>query len=187
MSIDGGSSESLLTPNDRIILRSEKDSVVLKQLIPEDAPHYFKLVDEGRKHLSRHRDRTSRKYPTEESVLNSIVNPDDPRKLRFGIWDGDTMVGSVNLIVIKEQGIGVTGSWIGEKHTGHNFAARGRDILIDYAFNHLGLKFLESQIHKRNIASQKSVEKSGFKLKIREGKWLNYELLNPNLPKSGKI
>lgn len=182
MSLDTLGPEFQKPPVERIILRSDKDTVVLKQLIPEDAPHYFRLINESRRHLSRNEDKTAKKYKKVEDVLESIVNPKEKDKLRFGIWDGDQMVGSVNLMVIKEQGIGITESWIGKKHIGHNYAARGREIMIEYAFNQLGLNVLESQIHRRNIASQKSVEKSGYKFKIREGKWLNYELLNPNPP-----
>jgi len=152
--------ESSQFPN-RIILRSEDDSIILKQLIPDDAEGYFQLVDSDRAHLSQYGDDTAGKYPTVELVLESIVHPKNPDKYRFGIWDGETMVGSVNLTPL-EGNRAESGSWIGKDHTGHNYAARARKLLIDFAFHQLGIEELISKIVIGNFSSRRSVEKSGY-------------------------
>ncbi|OGH03048.1 MAG: hypothetical protein A2798_01300 [Candidatus Levybacteria bacterium RIFCSPHIGHO2_01_FULL_37_17] len=146
---------------DRIIIESKDDSVVIKQLVPDDAQAYFDLVDSDRAHLSQFGDRTAEKYKTVEDVRESIVNPPNPNKIRFGIWDGKVMVGSDNLTP-AENNSAELGSWVAKKYTGHRYAARARKLLIDLAFNRLGLDKVFSVIKPDNLASINSIESSGF-------------------------
>ena len=170
-------------PPTRIELRSDDDVIVLKQLIPEDAEHYFGLVDSGREHLSQHGDTTAEKYLTVESVRRSIEMP-NANKYRFGIWDQGIMVGTVNLSILPEHR-GESGSWVGAAYIGSNYAARARTLLIDFGFNQLHLQEIISKIAQGNIASQKSVSKSGFVLSdniIDGGESLMlYVIKNPNI------
>jgi len=147
----------------RIILRSQDDTIVLKQLIPEDAENLFQLVDADRAHLSQHGDTTAEKYRTAESVRDSIVHPDPkkPGKIRFGIWDGEIMVGSINLTPLGNDRV-ESGSWVGKAHTGYNYAARARGLLIDFAFDQLHAKEIVSKIIIGNEPSRRSVKRSGY-------------------------
>ena len=176
--------EPLGSKKDRIILKNEKDTVELRQIILEDAANYFKLVDSDRAHLSQHGDETAKKYSTVESVENSILKPSNPDKYRFGIWDKDIMVGSNNL-TLEENGRAELGSWVAKKHTGNRYAHRARKLLLDFAFNNLDLDEVYCEIVIGNIPSKKSVERSGLKLspKKKKGKWI-YSLKNPNRSKS---
>lgn len=166
-------------PSNRIILRSEDDTIVLKQLITDDAERYFQLVDSDRAHLSQHGDKTAQKYPTVEAVRKSIIPPENnPKKFRFGIWDGNVMVGSNNLTPVVNNRAEL-GSWIAKSHTGHRYAARARKLLVNFAFNRLGLDEVFSEIVIGNEASRKSVERSGFIFAgEKEGKWI-YILKHP--------
>ncbi len=156
----------------RIILESEEDSVTLRQLIPEDAENYFQLVDSDRAHLSQFEDTTASKYPTVESVRESIIHPGNPNKYRFGIWDGDVMVGSDNLTPV-EPNRGELGSWIAREYTGRRYAGRARKLLVDFAFNQLHLDEVFCEITTGNEASRKSVERSGFTFAgEHDGKWI---------------
>lgn len=156
----------------RIILNSPDDTISLKQLIPDDAQLYFDLVDFDRDHLSQNEDVTASKYPTVDAVRMSIKKPASTNKYRFGIWDGDKMVGSDNL-TLKENNMAELGSWVGKEHIGHNYAARARKLLVDFAFNQLGLDEVFCEIVVGNIASRKSVEKSGFVYEgEKDGKWI---------------
>src|SRR5262245_2531836 len=88
--------QEVVTPGpERIILTSETDSVQLRQLVPEDAQALFDLIAYNPEHLSQHGDTTAAKYPDPEAMLFSIEHPElyKPRQLRFGIWDGDLLVG----------------------------------------------------------------------------------------------
>lgn len=147
--------------SERIVLERSDETIRLMQLVPDDAQAYFDLIAYDPDHLRQHGDATADKYPDVESVRKSIEGPSNPAKLRFGIWDGATMVGSNNL---TPQGSGVAelGSWIGKQYIGRGYAGQGRKLLIDFAFNTLGLREVYSDIVVGNEASRRSVEKSGF-------------------------
>jgi RimJ/RimL family protein N-acetyltransferase len=165
----------------RIILHDEEDTISLKQLVIEDADPYFQLVDSDRAHLSQPGDETASKYPTVESVRESVIKTNSknpPEKYRFGIWDGDLMVGSDNLMP-ADSNRAELGSWIGKKYIGNRYAGRARRLLVDFAFNQLHLDEVFCEITIGNESSQKSVERSGFEYKgEHEGKW-SYILTRP--------
>ncbi len=171
-------SEAPRPTDGRIVLTAPSDTVQLKQLIAEDAPVYFGLIEADRDHLSQHGDTTAKKYQTVDNVALSITHPSNPAKYRFGIWDGDTMVGSDNLTPAGD-GRAELGSWVSKPHTGHEYAGRGRNLLIRFAFEQLGLKSVFCKITIGNEASRRSVEKSGFRFDGEEdGHWI-YTLDNP--------
>ncbi len=139
------------------------DGIRLKQLQLQDAPTYFDLVDFDRKHLSQFDDDTARKYPDIRSVVESILHPQDPEKLRFGIWNGSTMVGSINLIP-QENDEAEIGYWVGKEHTGHGYATKSVKALSKYAFEVLGKSRLTANVFWGNDASRRTLEKAGYKL-----------------------
>lgn len=165
-------------PKERIILTTPDDTVQLRQLIPDDAEPYFALVEYDRAHLSQHGDTTAQKYQTVEDVTDSIVHPSNPQKYRFGIWDGDTMVGSDNLTPTDDNRAEL-GSWVGKQHTGNRYAARARVMLVDFAFGTLGLDEVFCSVTVGNEPSRRSVEGSGFALREeKDGQWV-YVLKSP--------
>src|SRR3990167_6087043 len=106
-----------------------QDGLVLRQLISKDAQNYFDLIEYDRTHLSRHDEDTAIKYPTLESVQESIDNPKNPDRLRFGIWDGETMVGSINLTLDIQHSAEI-GYWVGKEYIGHSYATKAIRALI---------------------------------------------------------
>lgn len=164
--------EAIMINNRIVVGPMDGDSVVIKQLIPSDAPLYFRLVESDRSHLSQHGDETAKNYLTINAVEDSIVNPSNPQKYRFGIWDGDQMVGSNNLTLVGNNRAKL-GSWVGRDHIGNAFAGRARTLLIDFAFNSLGVKEVFCRIVVGNNPSKRSVEKSGFELvEEKDGLWI---------------
>lgn len=144
---------------ERIVLSD--GTVRLMQLTAADAPAYFELIAFDPDHLRQHGDETADKYPDVASVQESIEHPKNPAKYRFGIWDGDVMVGSDNLTP-EGDGKAELGSWVGKQHIGRGYAGRGRELLVDFAFSTLGLNEVHCDIVVGNEASRRSVEKSGF-------------------------
>jgi RimJ/RimL family protein N-acetyltransferase len=161
--------------------REGSDGIAVRQLYLEDAPNYFGLIDEDRPHMSQTHndiyDETSDNYQTIEQVVDSILTP-KPNKFRFGIWDGDKMVGSNNIQLLG-GGRGEIGSWIGGRHTGHNYAARARKLLIEIAFEDLDLYEVVSKILEDNMASRTSVERSGLTYAGVDGAYCVYEMKRP--------
>lgn len=135
--------------------------LALRPLQIEDAPFYFNLIDYDRDHLSQFSDDTASKYQTVEDVSLSITNPDNSYKLRFGIWDEDTMVGTINLEP-GENGQAHIGYWIGKKHTGHRYAAKALAVLADFASTNLGYSELLAEADRDNTASRKTLAAGGF-------------------------
>lgn len=170
---------------ERIVITSPHDTVQLKQLVLADAPLYFALIEADRAHLSqqygKHTHGTARKYQTLADVEESILHPENPSRLRFGIWDGDTMVGSNNLVPDGE-GRAELGSWVGKEYLGHRYAARGRQLLTGFAFGQLGLEEVHCDVAVGNEASRASVESSGFAYSGVEDDYCVYTLHRPNDP-----
>lgn len=151
------------TGQPRIILERPGSTVRLMQLVPEDSEAIFELIAFDPEHLSQFGDVTAEKYPSVDAVRESIVNPPKPSKLRFGIWDDATLVGSDNITPLNGNRAEL-GSWIGRQFIGRGYAGMGRELLVDYAFGRLGLDEVFCNIVVGNTASQSSVVKSGFSL-----------------------
>ena len=136
----------------------------LKQYSPEDAQPAFDLIDRNRSHLSNHGEPTGNKYPTKESFLESITHPKNPDKLRFGIWDRDTLVGSINLIQFNS--VAEIGYYLGKEFTGRQYTVRATKALVQYAFAN-GFDMVFAKVHEENVASRRVLEKltsSGYLL-----------------------
>ena len=154
-------SETAVPAPERIVVEREGEPVRLMQLTVADAQLYYDLIAFDADHLRQHGDETADKYPDAAAVQESIEHPTNPNKYRFGIWDGDTMVGTDNLTV-ESEGKAELGSWVGKQYIGQGYAGRGRSLLVDFAFNTLGLDEVHCDIVVGNEASRRSVEKSGF-------------------------
>lgn len=148
------------------------DGLALRQLALDDAQRYFDLVDFNREHFS-HDPSTTQKYKTVEDVLDSIENP-DPNKRRFGIWDSDVMVGSINL-TNKRPRVAEIGYWIGAEYAGRGFARRATELIIPYAFGSLEVDILQAWVNPKNVASRKTLERAGF-TQTTNGHEILYEL-----------
>jgi len=144
--------------NDYLIVPTEREQLVLKQLTVEDAPSYFGAVDASREHLSQFGDETATKYPNLESVEESLKNPPDPSKLRFGIWDNDIFVGSINL---KPDTEGTEiGYWLDSRHVGHGYATFALKTIAHYATQRFGKP--HAWVTKGNDKSVAVMKRAGF-------------------------
>lgn len=136
-------------------------SVTLRPLTEADAEPYFQLIDYDRDHLSQFGDATAEKYHTVDDVLNSLTDPENPFKLRFGVWDNETMVGSINLTPLEDKRAEI-GYWVGKQFIGNGYAPDALNTLSKFAFTDLGYDELEAEAVRENNASQRVLEKAGF-------------------------
>lgn len=146
---------------ERITIRAVTETIYLKQLSPKDAARYFSLIAYDSDHLRHFGDTTADKYPDVVSVRDSIAHPKNPEKLRFGIWDNDHMVGTINLTP-SVDGEAEIGYWVGKEFVGHGYAARALKLLTGYATEVLHYDVLYCEVAVGNTASARTVKKSGF-------------------------
>lgn len=149
-----------------------RDSVILRQLTVDDALAYAAAVDASRAHLSQYGDKTAAKYPHVGAVVESIVNPPNPHKLRMGIWDDGTFVGAVNLTPGEDEA--EVGYWLDVRHTGKGYATLAATAMAGYAraqYSRVYAKAVEG-----NEASARVLARSGFRQTAREAGKLIFEL-----------
>lgn len=136
--------------------------LVLRVLEVPDAQALFELLDENRDHLSQLGDDTAGKYPTYESVVNSIVANAQPQRRRYGIWKDDVFVGTINLTLEPLHERGWIGYWIGRQFAGQGYASIATDALCAYAVKQLGVRKFSAHTHVKNTASQRTLVRSNF-------------------------
>ena len=85
----------------------------------------------------------------------------DERQYSRVIFDDTTLVGVITLKDITTDSAHI-GTWIGEPYWGQGYNAAAKALILDYAFNELGLKRVFAGAAKRNIRSLKAQEKLGY-------------------------
>lgn len=162
MSQEGNNSgEHKSKPEQRIEIPVDGD-IVLKQLVMDDTPALFEVLDSSREHLSQFGDKTSENYPTLESYqLRALMQ--DPDEFRFGIWDGDKAVGFIKLTA-QEDGSAEIGYWLGKDSTGSGYMTKSTEALTRYAQNTLGFDELFADVVKGNDASLAVLQRAGYEI-----------------------
>lgn len=161
----------LANPKDLIEVTLPGETVCIRQLSPENAQRYFELMAADRTHFSKYDDGVTDRYKTVDDVRERMEHP-KPNRYSFGIWDGDTMVGSINLEE-HENGTAEVGYWVGTDYTGKGYATRALNALIVFGFEHLGKKELQASVLVGNEDSRKPLEKTGFvQTGEEDGYWL---------------
>jgi ribosomal-protein-alanine N-acetyltransferase len=153
----------------RSVIEVPGNSVSLMELEIENAPEYFMLVDYDRSHLSRFGDNTSAKYPTIQSVYESIAYPDlddldQLNKIRYGIFEEGIMVGSINIQTISDD-VAEIGYFVGGQYIKKGYASRALALLTDHAFLNFEYSEIEAHVAIGNDPSRMTVEKCGYELK----------------------
>ena len=161
--------------NAPLVIPTEKDPVILRQLTIEDAPAYFEAVDANRNHLSQFGDETAAKYPNLESVEESFLNPSNPAKLRLGIWDSNTFVGSANLTPGEDGKSAEIGYWLDDRHTGKGYATVATRALAAHARQQRFHRVF-ANVTVGNEASASVLKRAGFVQTAQRAGSLAFEL-----------
>lgn len=154
-------------------ITSETSEVTLRQYSLRDCEEAFALIDSNREHLSQFGDETSAKYPTLESFRESILNPKNPRRLRFGVRNRQgVLVGSINVTPDDDSPErGEIGYYLGQEFQKKGYTTEAIRLLTDYAFEHLGYQTLYGVVTEDNDASTKALERVGYQeTEKRDGK-----------------
>lgn len=155
----------IIGPSKPLEIKSTGERIQLRQFTPADAREIFELIDGNRDHLSQLGDETAQKYPTYESVLESIVKPKNPKRLRFAIrtTDEGEFLGNINLTPDEDNPQrGEVGYYMGSEYQGKGFSTEAVNMLCDFAFGELKYKELYAKVHSDNKASQRVLTKTRF-------------------------
>ena len=84
---------------------------------------------------------------------------------QFGLFIDQQVAGEVNLnnVVRGAMQSGTIGYWIDQRHAGHGYVGEGVVLLLQHAFEQLGLHRIEICIVPRNQHSRRVVEKLGIR------------------------
>jgi len=148
----------------RIILKVDSN-IALRQYIVSDSEAIFQLIDNSRDHLSQHGDTTAQKYQTTEAVRDSIANPKNSERLRFGIWDKNVFVGTINITPNEdEEGkpVAEIGYFLGECYQGKNYLTKSLARLIQYAFFEMNILMVYAFVAQENKRSANVLIRAGF-------------------------
>lgn len=147
---------------EQIVIPTDRRGVVLRQLTTADSETLFSLIDRNRVHLSQFNDNTAEKYKDAASVHKSIEQPENPLKIRLGIWSAGELFGTVNLTPRSFYEAEV-GYWVGRQYTRQGLATLAVKTLARFATTKRTFRFLTAHTHPDNIASQKVLLAAGFK------------------------
>ncbi len=148
-----------------IEILSSDGSIVLRQFTSQDSGEIFGLIDTNRSHLSQFGDDTADKYPTLESVRESIEHPKNPKRLRFAIRNREgQFVGSINITPDEEnQEAAEIGYYLGSEFQRQGYIGKAVKILTVYGFETLAYKTIYGDVAEENTASSSVLLKAGYK------------------------
>lgn len=86
-----------------------------------------------------------------------------PAKINFAIDINGEVVGSVGFVKIEGHKTEL-GYWLAEKYWGKGIMTKATKLLTAFGFNKIGLKRIYARVYSFNKASQRVLEKAGYKL-----------------------
>ena len=145
--------------NKLITLETKRPGLKLRTLATEyDDKAYLEGVNEDRSHLSQHGDTTAENYNSTADAKRARENAGD--KLRFGIWDGDRFVGSINAEPYNDGKSVEIGYWLRKSAEGHGYMSDAVTTLIDYLKHTYNT--ITAQVHVENSGSTRVLQKAGL-------------------------
>jgi [ribosomal protein S5]-alanine N-acetyltransferase len=156
---------------------------ILRRLLAEDAEELTALRVRNRAYISPWEPDAEdpERWYTVEGVRGWIVDGNE----RFAIVDGDELAGMASLTGVVHGGLqsAMASYFVDEGHAGHGLASAALQELVVYAFEELGLHRVEAGTAVDNVASQRVLEKNGFRnVGVLErhlmlnGKWVDHYL-----------
>lgn len=146
-----------------LTITTEEPNVVLRAWSSyEDDMAYFEAVDEDREHLSHHGDATARKYPNVKEVKERRL--DDSEHIRLGIWDENSLKGSITAKPDLDKSEVEIGYWLRASATGNGYATIAVKPLT--AFLNPTYRRVFAEVHIDNSDSAKVLQRAGY---IRTG------------------
>jgi ribosomal-protein-serine acetyltransferase len=157
------------------------DRLILRTFREDDVEEVYKIVVRNRRHLQTYMHWMTPDYSrtsAAEFVTNSIAAAKAGENLSFGIFLGETLIGSIGFVhfnwEVRKTEIGY---WIDKTEEGKGIVSAACKLLIEYAFGDLGLNRIEIRCSSENVRSAAipvgfGFEKEGVlrQAELRDGK-----------------
>jgi RimJ/RimL family protein N-acetyltransferase len=155
--LDGDPPRNAMMVGQRVYLRPEEPSDAAKvALIARQETETF--FDIGR-HLTS--------SVMHEKWINDHQKNDLPSWITFAVClrENDELIGWVGLLDVDYQNrFAETGSFFGElKYRGSGYGSEAKQLLLEYAFERLGLHMLQSWVFFQNTRSAAALRKQGYR------------------------
>jgi RimJ/RimL family protein N-acetyltransferase len=144
-----------------VVIETGRSLVTLRRLRPSDAVGYASLLRENREHLTRlgnYEDEVA----TPATEYAEQFGRDGPA-LAFGIYEAETMVGSVALVAVDPPRYGL-GYWLAEGACGRGLATLAVAAVVTYASDVLSATDVYAGVTHGNEKSIAVLTRNGFSL-----------------------
>jgi len=158
--------------------------VYVRPIVADDAPALLELRRRNQEFLRPWEPRGINPFPlTFEGIVASIeraqIERDEDRRYTCGIFerDGDVLVGTVSLANVSRGAFqnATVGYFVDRDHNNKGYATEAVVLIVRIAFEQLGLHRVQAGVMPRNHASNRVMEKAGFRF---EGYSPNYLQIN---------
>lgn len=183
----------MLSPNFTPFPTLTTKRLILRQIVPEDAPELFFMRTDDRvmKYIERPRPKNIDETITFINTIADLRNKNEIITWGIALKNEPKLIGTVVLMNFKKEHYRAEfGYALHPDHWRKGIMNEVAEAVIAYAFNEIKLHSLEANINPGNTGSQKLLEKNGFVREAYykenffwEGKFLDsaiYSLLNPN-------
>lgn len=149
-------------------MKNEQQNIELRRLNYSDVPMLAQLAN-NIKIWNNVRDYLPHPYSEDDAKTFITYCAEEEPQVTFAIEYRKQLAGCVGLVLQTDiyRKTAEIGYWIGEPFWGKGIATEAVKLLVNYAFETLGLVRVYCGIFETNHASQRVVEKAGFSLEGR--------------------
>lgn len=145
-----------------------QDGIQIRLAFLHHAEAVYRTVEPNREHLGRWLSWAwDCKGPEDirDFIRQAITWMAEGRMYLFYLWDGDEVIGSIDVHAIHpEHSSGGVGYWLSKDYTGRGIMTRAAQVIVDFAFAELGLNRVYLRCATGNHASCAIAERLGFRL-----------------------
>jgi ribosomal-protein-serine acetyltransferase len=143
------------------------DGITLRAWREDDVQIALDAVKRNSEHLEAFMRWMTPEYDlaaSQKFIAEAIISRLQRKKLQLGIFDGGELVGSIGYVYLDfDANKTEIGYWIDREAEGKGIITRACRVLIDYAFNELGMNRVEIRCSVKNVRSAAIPERLGFK------------------------
>ncbi len=149
-------------PPDRLVFGGPEDLVVVQEATLADIAQMGEVIKQEREWLDEFRGDLVMGFDPSATTPRQRL-PGGVTNFRFGIWDQEELVGG---LTISDEGDRTEiDNWLRASHAGRGIGTRALKLVLQGTTEQLGIERLQASVEIGNIASARSYQKAGFRLR----------------------